>query len=487
VSGIAVRRRDVVVVGSGPNGLAAAVTLARAGLDVLVVEAEQTVGGGARSFRFSDDGPLHDLCSAVHPLAAASPFFTEFDLAARGVQFATPPISYGHPLGNETAALAYRDLDRTADGLGADGPRWRSLFGPLIDNRDALLDVILSGRPPGPRLLRAIAPIGALMIQSSRWWNLPWRTESARALLTGVAAHAGSRLPGAVGAGTLSMLGLLAHSPGWPVPIGGSRVITEALEQDLRSHGGTIRTDYRVASLHDLPASRAYLFDTDPLAVAELFGAPRPQVRDDLRRNRSDAIGVTKVDFELSGPVPWTAPELATAGTLHIGGSREEIVRRERAVQAGGGGVGFILASDPTPFDPTRAVPGRQPFWSYAHVRYDSDEDVGDAVQDEIERLAPGFGGLVLHRRTIPAAQMHNHNSNYRGGDITVGMHGLPDFLFGSGRRLPAHGTPRDDVFCCSAATPPGPGVHGMCGYRAARLVLRRRFGISRVPDLGPG
>lgn len=477
---------DVVVVGSGPNGLAAAVTLARAGLRVQVREAETVSGGGTRTLPLpgessAGDGVAHDLCSAVHPLAAASGFFAEFDLAARGVEFVVPPVSYAHVFDGSATAIAYRDLDRTVTGLGRDGPAWRALFEPLVEHAPQILELIFYRRVPSPRLIRAVPALGLMLSQDTPPWSLSWRAEAAPALLTGVAGHAGSPIPGLVSAGTLLMLGLLGHHTGWPIPVGGSRAISAALEADLVGHGGTVRTGAPVDSSRQLPPARAYVFDTDPTGVAQILGAGVSRAVDG-----PGGVGVAKVDFELTGPVPWADPELGQTSTVHLGGRRRVLARREGALRRGAGGHGLILASDPAAFDTSRIVEGRRPLWTYAHVAYGSTEDVGAAVQREIEAAAPGFGDRVATRRTIPASAMGGHNRNYRGGDIALGLRSWPDIAFGTTRRLNPYTTPRDDVFCCSAATPPGPGVHGICGHRAALTVLRKRFGIRQNPDLSP-
>lgn len=471
--------RDAVVIGSGPNGLAAAVTLARAGLDVLVLEAEETTGGGARTLAWDGSGGLrHDLCSAVHPLAAASPFFTAFDLRAHGVELIVPEVSSAHVLDPGHAALVYRDLEKTADGLGADGAEWRRLFAPLIAALPDILQVGLAGRLPSPRIHGALGTGMRLLREGLGHGEASWHGAAAPALLASLAGHTAAATPSVLGSAVAALLGTLAQTGGWPVPRGGSGRITAALEADLRAHGGQVRTGTAVTTMRDLPPARAYLFDTSPDALGEImFGRPGGLA--------PGGGAAAKVDFELSGPVPWSVPELAAAGTVHLGGSAADVAVREAAVRRGEAGIGLILASAPAAFDPSRRAGGTEPLWTYAHVAHGSSEDVADLVTAQIEAAAPGFRDLVVRRRSIPAAQMQRHDRNYTGGDITAGVTSIVDIMVGTRHRLRPYATVRPDVFLCSASTPPGPGVHGMCGYRAAQAVLRRRFGIRRTPFSG--
>lgn len=494
---------DAVVVGSGPNGLAAAVTLARAGLGVRVLEAQPTVGGGARTLPVPEiaDDLLFDLCSAVHPMAWASPFLRAFDLAARGVELVAPDIAYAQPLDDARAGLAYRDLDRTAERLGPDGDAWRDLLGPLVADWRQVTALAMGDKRtprgmlegvPGPAALAAMVRPGlrfgaALLEQGGTRWDRRFLTEEAKALLTGVAAHNITPLPSLAGAGTALLLAALAHADGgWAVPVGGSQAITDALVRDLEAHGGTVETGRRVASWSDLPPARAVLLDTTPATALAVAGDRiGPARRAALRRFRY-GNAAAKVDFVLSGPVPWQVPDVGRASTVHVGGSRAEMVVAEDTVANGlHADRPVVLVSDPGVADPGRTRGGLRPLWAYAHVPAGSPQDVTDAVVRQIERFAPGFRDVVVGSRCIPAAEMERHNQNYPGGDISAGAATMWQMI-ARPTSAPDPYLLAEGVYLCSASTPPGPGVHGMGGWHAARRVLRREFDVRSLPVLWP-
>jgi len=484
---------DAVVVGSGPNGLAAAVTLARAGLEVIVLEAESTPGGGARTLDLGlAPGVVHDVCSAVHPLALASPFFRAFDLPARGVDLLVPEVSYAHPLDGGRAGIAYASLERTAAGLGVDGAAWADLFGPLIEGWPELIDVALGDRTrgmgaalaqAGPRMLAAVA--ARLLEQGTPAWGRRFQGEVAQALLTGVAGHAIGRLPSPVAAGGMLMLGTLAHAAGWPIPAGGTGAIAAALLADLEAHGGKVRCDSPVRHWRDLPRARSYLFDTSAPGLARIWGDRMPaRVRAALSRVRTGPAAA-KVGLVLSGPVPWSEPEVGRAGTVHLGGTRAEMVASEADAVAGRLSPNpLVLFSDPAVTDPGREVGGLRPGWAYAHVPHGCPIDPVEMVIGQIERYAPGFRDVVVTAQGTPASEMANHNQNYLGGDIALGA--LTTFSMAQRPRwaLDPYSAGIPGVYLCSSAASPGPGVHGMVGWWAARRALADRFGRTEPVDL---
>ncbi|KLO33340.1 phytoene desaturase family protein [Mycobacterium haemophilum] len=478
---------DVTVVGSGPNGLSAAVICARAGLKVQVIEAQPTFGGGARTAADPEfPGVQHDICSAVHPLALASPFFAEFDLRARGVALAAPEISYANPLPGRPAAIAYRDLERTCAEL-VDGASWRRLLGPLAADSDAVIGLLLGDKRSVPSSILPALRLGLRILAQG---TPAWRSlggEDARALFTGVAAHAVSRMPSPASAGAGLMLATLAHTVGWPIAVGGTQTITDALIADLRTHGGELTAGLEITEI-TRPPSGVVVFDTAPTALLQVYGDTlSPRHTKALRRYRFGP-GVAKVDFVLSDDIPWSDRRLRHAPTLHLGGTREQMARAEADVAAGRHARWpMLLAASPHIADPGRIdTAGRRPFWTYAHVPSNSTVDATEAVTGVVERFAPGFRDIVVAARAVPAARMTDHNANYVGGDIAMGGNSLWRAIAGPTPRLDPWRTPIPKVYLCSAATPPGSGVHGMAGYYAARTLLRREFGITDMPKLTP-
>ena len=475
---------DVTVVGSGPNGLVAAVTAARAGLSVRLLEGASTLGGGLRTSELTLPGFRHEVCSAVHPAAMASPFFREFGLTDR-VDWIVPEISYAHPLDHGEAGIAWRDLDRTVESLGRDGRAWRALLEPLVRRVDGVVDFT------GSQLLRVPRdPIAALryglraLEQGTALGDLRFRGEAAPAMLTGVAAHASGRQPSLAPAGAGLLLATHAHAAGWGFPVGGSQAIADALVADLLAHGGTVETGVPVDSLAQLEPSRATLLDTSPKLL--LSGELPARYRRALGRYRYGP-GVAKVDFALDGPVPWSNAEVRRAPTVHLGGTRAEIAASENAVVRGSvAGHPYVLVTQPSVLDVTRAPEGKHVLWAYIHVPSGSTLDATELVTAQVERYAPGFRGLVLASAASTATELAAYNPNYVGGDIYSGSLDLRQLVKRPVVSTAPWRTPIDGVYLCSSATPPGPAVHGMNGWYAATLALKERFGIVAPPSLAP-
>ncbi|GAA3187992.1 NAD(P)/FAD-dependent oxidoreductase [Streptomyces ramulosus] len=479
---------DVAIVGTGPNGLAAAVTMARSGLRVALYEQDEDIGGGLRTKALFDDDVPHDICAAVHPMAGASPFFRAFDLAARGVELRQPEIGYAHPLDHGRAALAHRDLAETCAGLGPDGAAWRRLMRPLLEHSAGVVDLVLSDQRALPRDRRAASVLARrALVHGSRAGARGFRTEEAAALLTGVAAHAVGRLPSLASGVVALLLGHLAHGSGWPLVRGGSVRIAEALAADIRAHGGVLHTGRRIDDLRELGSPRAVLLDVGPRAFARLARGRLPAgYARSLARFRYGP-GAAKADFLVSEPIPWANPAVGRAGTVHLGGTRAQMWRQETLTSRGvATDEPFVLVVDPAAVDPSRARPGRRPVWAYAHVPNGDPTDPLERVRARIERYAPGFTDTILMQRGISARDYERYNPNYVGGDIGSGAMTLVQSVLRPTPRLDPYRTPIPGVYLCSASTPPGPGVHGMAGYLAARSALRREFGVRTPGSLAP-
>jgi phytoene dehydrogenase-like protein len=467
------RSADAIVVGSGPNGLAAALTLARAGLAVDVIEGAATAGGGCRTAELTLPGFQHDVCSAVHPLAAASPFFLRTDLAARGVRLRIPKVAFAHPLDGGRAAAVAGSVDETAGGLGADGGAYRRLLAPLVREAALTLPDILAPLRSVPGHPLAMARFGAGGILPASLLARRFKTEEARALLAGVAAHSMLPLTAPLTSAFGLVLTMAAHSVGWPVIEGGSARLTDALADELRSLGGRVETGRWVRSLGSLPQARAVLLDVTPRQFVAIAGDRLPaRYRQALQRFRYGP-GVCKVDWALSGPVPWGGAGGPEAGPLHLGGTLAEVARSEADVNAGRlPERPYCIVTQPGVVDASRAPAGCHTLWAYCHVPSGSAVDASDRIEAQIERFAPGFRDLVLARAVRTAAEMEQHNPNYVGGDINSGAGTLRQAFLRPTSRWNPYRTALPGVYLCSASTPPGGGVHGMCGEGAARAVL---------------
>ncbi|MCW2636013.1 MAG: putative phytoene dehydrogenase [Blastococcus sp.] len=483
-------RPDAVVVGSGPNGLAAALRLSAAGLRVQVVERADRPGGGMRTEQLTRPGYLHDVCSTVQPMAAAGPFFREFDLASRGVRLVQPEICYAHPLDGGRAAVSRRSLEETAAGLGADGPAYRRLFQPLVEHGTDVVDFFLTSqlrRPPTKSIAQVVkfALTGLPNVRSLA--RRHFDTQEGQALIAGAAAHGMLDLARPLTASLGLMLGMLAHHVGWPLIEGGSQRLADAMVAALEEQGGEVVTGHEVTDLREFDGVPAVLFDTTPRAFVAMAG---DRVNQGYRRwvaRYKHGPGVFKIDWVLSEPVPWTNPEVRRSGTIHLAGTLEETMAGEAAPAAGRvTDKPYVLAVQPTVVDRTRAPDGGHIFWAYVHVPHGSDVDMTEAIENQVERFAPGFRDTVVERATKNAVQMEAWNPNHVGGDISNGEASFTQMLARPVPRWNTYKTPIRGRYLASAATPPGPAVHGQCGDNAARVALREVFGMRSTPPLRP-
>ncbi|MBE2237359.1 MAG: NAD(P)/FAD-dependent oxidoreductase [Caldilineaceae bacterium] len=465
---------DAIVIGSGPNGLAAAITLAQAGYAVLVVEAKATPGGGMRTQAVTLPGFKHDICAAIHPLGLASPFLRGLPLADYGLEWILPPVSLAHPLENGDAVAVTRSLDETAADLGKDGAMWRRLFGALVANWEKIIDDLLAPFhfPRHPLLFGAYAlPLAA---PAALLAKTLWQGERARAVFAGMAGHAVLPLESSPTAAVGLLLAMLAQTVGWPVAKGGSQAIADALVRYLQSLGGDVVCGWEVNDLADLPPAHAYLFDAAPKGLLRIAGDRLPGgYRRQLERFRYNP-GVFKIDWALDGPIPWQAAVCHQSATVHVGGTLAEIAAAERAVWRGEHPARpFVLLAQQSRFDLTRAPAGKQVAWAYCHAPNGSTVDMTAAIERQVERFAPGFGERILARATRHAAEMELYNANYVGGDINGGVQDLLQHFTRPSLSLTPYRTPAKGIYLCSSSTPPGGGVHGMCGYYAAQTVLK--------------
>lgn len=471
---------DAVVVGSGPNGLAAAVRLALEGLKVLVLEAESTIGGGTRTKTLMQKDCLHDVCSAVHPLGISSPFFRRLPLHQHGLEWLHPEIPVGHAVTPDKAAVLYRDLQTTVEGLGEDGHAYYNMVRHLVDNWGQFtIDALGPLRiPQDPALLTSF---GLNAIQSAKRISRRFKRPETRALFAGIAAHGIQPLDKPLTSAIGIVLSAAAHTGGWPVARGGSASITQALASYLKTLGGEIRTGFRVERLSQLPQTKAVLFDLTPRQVEQIMGERLPlYYRKKLLKYRY-GWGSCKVDFILSEPVPWRNELLRRAGTVHLGGTFEDIAVAEQVV-----GLGklpdqpYVLVAQPSVVDPGRAPDGKHILWAYCHVPHGSTASMRKVITSQIERYAPGFRRTIIDDHVMTAVDLQAYNANYIGGDINGGVQDWRQFFSRPVSMLSPYSIPVEGFYFCSSSTPPGGGVHGMCGYHAAEAVLMREFKLPR-------
>lgn len=468
---------DALVVGGGPNGLSAAITMARAGCSVVLHEARPVIGGGARTAALTLPGFRHDVCSAVHPLGVSSPFFRGLPLDRFGLEWIYPPYALAHPLDDGTAVVIERSVAASAATMGEDAAAYRRLMAPLVRDWQKIIADLLGPLPLPPRHLTPAARFGLpALLPASLLSQLIFRGPRAKAVFAGMAAHSILPLEAPLTASFGIMLGLLAHAAGWPIARGGSQAVADAMAAYFLSLGGRIVTSSPVSSLDDLPASGAVLFDLTPRQILEVAGDRLPAgYRGALSRYRYGP-GVFKIDYALDGPLPWTARECLLAGTVHLGGTANEIRSAEAAVWRGEHpDHPFVLLAQQSLFDDTRAPRGRHTLWAYCHVPNGSKVDMRGAVEAQIERFAPGFRSRIIARSVMTASDMEAYNANYIGGDINGGAQTLGQFFTRPVARLDPYQIPGGSLYICSSSTPPGGGVHGMCGYYAARSALNRR------------
>jgi phytoene dehydrogenase-like protein len=470
---------DAVVVGSGPNGLAAAVTLAKTGLNVLVLEAKETLGGGCRTAELTLPGFQHDVCSAIHPMAIASPFFKSLNLERHGLEWARSPIPLAHPLPDGSAAALHESLDETVQTLGRDGEEWRRLFNPFLRNSVALFDETL--RPMrGTRHPLLMARFGMAGVRSCQSLiDGHFHETKARALFAGCAAHSFFPLERAGSASFGLILALTAHAVGWPCAKGGSQRIIDTLAAELRGLGATLQTNSEVRSMRDIPESKAVLFDLAPRQISAIAADELPSAFRDQLQKFKHGPGVFKIDWALGEPIPWRNLECRQAATVHVGGTFEQIAESEAAAWTDRAAEKpFVLVAQQSVFDTTRAPAGKHTGWAYCHVPNGCETDMTDRIESQVEQFAPGFRDTILARHVLRPADFQRRNATMIGGDISGGANTLGQLLFRPVRRWDPYSTPNPRLFICSSSTPPGGGVHGMCGYWAAQSALRHCFKI---------
>ena len=473
---------DAIVVGSGPNGLAAAILLQQNGLSVLLIEGKDTIGGGMRSAELTLPGFTHDICSAIHPLADGSPFFTTLPLEEHGLEYILASINAAHPFDNGTAAVLKNSLSKTAGLFGDDEQAYLELMQPIVYDWPSIAPDVL-GPLHYPKYPLAMAKFGLKALTSSTYLSNNFSTEKAKGLFAGMAAHAMQPLSNLATSAIALVLMANGHLKGWPLPKGGTQRLADALAGYFTSIGGKIETGFYVKSLDQLPSAKAVLFDISPKQLLQIAGHKFSSIyKWQLERYRY-GMGVFKVDWALDGPVPFTADECTKAGTVHIGNTLSEIAAAEQQTwDCHHPKKPFVLLTQQSLFDPTRAPAGKQTAWAYCHVPNGSTVDMTDAIEKQIERFAPGFRDRILAKHTYNSLQMEEYNPNYIGGDINGGVIDLGQLFTRPALRWSPYRTSAKGIYLCSASTPPGGGVHGMCGYYAAKRALKDIFSINIKP-----
>ncbi|MCE6992245.1 NAD(P)/FAD-dependent oxidoreductase [Dyadobacter sp. CY323] len=467
---------DAIIVGSGPNGLAAGITLQQAGLSVLIVEGKSTIGGGMRSAELTLPGYVHDVCSAVHPMALLSPFFKSMPLKEFGLEFVQPTYAAAHPFDDGSVAVLQQNVEETAVGLGADASAYRDFMAPLVADIPALLPFLLGPFkfPEHPFLL---SKFGLKALPSAVWTARRFQTKEARGLWAGMAAHAIQPLQNVATSAFGIMLMAAAHVNGWPIPKGGSQMIANALTDYFRSLGGQITTDFYVDNLDKLPPAKVVLMDVTPRQLVKIAGNKLTSAYRSQLESYRYGMGVFKVDWALDGPIPFTSKECKCAGTVHLGNTLEEIVRYEKGISVGKhSDKPFVLVAQQSLFDNSRAPEGKHTAWAYCHVPHGSQQDMTAAIEGQVERYAPGFKDLIREKHTMNTSEMEAYNPNYIGGDINGGIQDVFQLYSRPVLSVSPYRTSAKDIYLCSSSTPPGGGVHGMCGYHAARQVLKDLF-----------
>jgi len=472
------RDHDAIVVGSGPNGLSAAISMQQAGLSVLLLEAKNEVGGGMRSAELTLPGFVHDICSAVHPLGAASPFFNTLSLGKYGLEFINPTISAAHPFEDGTAAALYNSIEQTAEALGNDKDSYLQLIKPVVKNWPLIENDVL-GPLHFPENVLALMTFGVKALQPAEHLSRRFTTKKAKGLLAGMAAHSMQPLSNAATSAVALVLMATGHLRGWPIAKGGSKSIANALASYFVSLGGKIETNFYVRSLNQLPSSHVVLFDVTPKQLLQIAGQSFSAFYQwQLKRYRY-GMGVFKIDWALDAPVPFTADECKETATVHLGNSLEEIAAYEFATSKNKHAEKpFVLFAQPSLFDATRAPAGKHTAWAYCHVPKGSTIDMTEEIERQVERFAPGFRERIIGRHVMNPAQMEEYNPNYIGGDINGGVIDIRQLFTRPALRFSPYKTSEKGIYICSSSTPPGGGVHGMCGYHAAKRALRDVFNV---------